>query len=1285
MILKMHFLTRFSLLVLIVTSNNLLFAQTTVNLPVEWQGSKKAVRNGVEYELPNIKDQGYLFNVPNFYHIYKVKSGFEYEISDLKISTITATKSDINYLEKQNISLPNSIVGGVTSKKAAKEQFLVTEFKPFFLENGTVKKISNIQFTYSNKSVKKPISAKSFATNSVLMEGSGKWYKVSVRQDGVYKIDAAFLETVGLYTPGMNSNEINIFGNGEGFLPVDNSVYRTDDLAKNAIKVVDGGDGTFDQGDYILFYGFGPHRWYTNGTAEYERRTNTYCDDSYYFINVNGNDTPLRITDQILSPSPSNVTVNEMDFRISYEKDNVNLVKAGQRWYGELFDTELSYQFDFVIPGINKSQPAKLKMAFATNKNSGGNSITAKINGTTIDNIGLNGIGEDYSRTIKNVSYIPTTDVVGLNLSFNRVNPSVISYLDFITINAKRQLSLTGNQMNFSNLASVASGNITKFFVDNMGANASVWEITDRQVPKNIPGSLVGTTFDYTVETDTLREFVAIDNQSYFTPTKVGSVGYQNLHSLPQADYIILTHPTFVSQANRLANLHRDKGLLVHVVTPDKIYNEFSSGMQDPTAIRFFVKMFYDRGMQNSTKLPKHLLLFGDGVFDPKNRVSDQNFILTYQVETSENHISALVTDDYFGMLDDDDAFSTNDLLDIGIGRLLISSTTIAVQQVDKIQHYMKNGSDYYTNPGDCDCLTEQVRETFGDWRLKYVQIADDEENGYFIDVDAERQVEIVENYRREMNVDKLYLDAYQQVSTAGGQRFPDAVKAINDRIRRGALVINYIGHGGEVGVAEERVITVPQILNWKNAHALPLLVTATCEFTKYDDPDRVSAGEWASLSPKGGAIALMTTSRSVYFSVNSATGYSFFEEVFRLGSDSLPRTFGEIIQSTKNNIGSVSDNKRSFTLIGDPALRIALPQTRFVLDSMYRIGSTNQFDTIRALDKIVVVGHAEDVFGNQLTGFNGLVSPTIYDKPKTLTTLGQDDGSPLIPFQLQKNALYKGQATVKNGTFNMEFIVPKDIDYNFGNGKVSIYGHNNVVDGMGRNELIVVGGINPNGIADDRGPDIDLFLNDESFVNGGLADENPIFIAKVFDENGINSIGNGIGHDITLILDGETSDPLILNDYYLADLDTYQSGSVRFNLSDLEVGRHVLTFKVWDVNNNSSEASLEFVVQEQQKPELLHVLNYPNPFTTATKFFFEHNQINQSIEAQIQVFTVSGRLVKTINQYVNTSGYRSEGINWDGLDDFGDQLAKGVYIYRLKIETEQGKAEKIEKLVILK
>jgi hypothetical protein len=805
---------------------------------------------------------------------------------------------------------------------------------------------------------------------------------------------------------------------------------------------------------------------------------------------------------------------------------------------------------------------------------------------------------------------------------------------------------------------------------------------------------LIGNVFSFKQNTDTLREFMVFNQTNFSTPTFVKEVENQDLHALGEYDYIIVSPKQFIGQASRLGSLHENTGLSTAVVDIEQVYNEFSSGNQDATAIRRFVKMFYDRANGDVTKQPKYLCLFGDATYDPKNRVAGNNYMIpTYEVMNSENHISALVTDDYFGFMDNNESIGDLDMLDLGVGRLLVSNSSHAQTQVDKIEHYLKNGiNSPLTSDDPNSCCIGEAATMFGDWRQVYTLIADDQQIGSFVTVDAEPCFNLVQTNTNEMNCEKIYSDAYTQVSTTGGHRYPDVLNAITDRIERGSLITNYIGHGGEVGAAEERIITIPQSNAWTNLNRMGLFVAATCEFTKFDDPSRESIGELMSLNPKGGAIALMTTTRSVYVSTNTQVILSFYSHVLERDVNKDPLTFGEIMRRTKNTSGT-SGNRRCFNLVGDPALKISLPKWRVVTDSINHLSISAGADTVKALTKMHVVGHLEDYNGNKLTSFNGVLSPTIFDKPKKVLTLANDpissnptDYSPVIAFKTQKNALYKGKATILNGDFKFEFIVPKDIDFNYGRGKISYYADNKLVDADGWDSTFVLGGINPNPPIDDAGPELKIYLNDDSFVDGSIASSNPLLVIEAHDEYGINTAGNGIGHDITAVLDGNTGSPIVLNEYYKSDLDSYQSGRVEYTLRNLSIGAHTLDVKLWDVNNNSSTTRLEFVVTEDHEVQLDHVLNYPNPFTTHTMFMFEHNQSCVALETQIQIFTVSGRLVKTINQLVPTNGFRVEGITWDGKDDFGDQLAKGVYVYRLKVTMPDGKkAQKMEKLVLLK
>jgi hypothetical protein len=1126
---------------------------------------------------------------------------------------------------------------------------------------------------------------KDYAANSILGTTTGKWYKIGVNRDGIYKLDKTFLAACGINTANLNPQHLHIFGNGEGVIAELNSVPFTDDLAQDAIQIVGENDGVFNDNDYVLFYGWGPHRWDPVAGGQFNQIRHPYSDVSYYFIYVGADVAPLRISQAAIIDSPADTTITDYSYRDVYENDLVNLVKGGQRWYGEEFDVELSQSFNFSIPNI-VNEPVRLQVSFASNSRTSGNLFKLKKGSTVLGQMSMPFSSSYFQRGILQCNDSTPSSNLNLTIEIDRLNPNVVTNLDRILLQAKRNLVMVGNQMNFRVGSWSLNTGVAAYEISAASPSTFVWDLSDKHQPVLVPKQFASGLLSFNANVG-YKEFVAGSGTAFFTPENIGSVSFQDLHGLTQADYIMVAHPDFLAQANRLADLHRANGLSVHVIQPQAIYNEFSSGMQDPGAIRRFVKMFYDRALANdpNTK-PKYLLLFGDGTYDPKNRLpNNNNYIVTYQMASSENMIDAMVVDDFFGMLDDNEAIGASDIMDVGVGRLIVSTSLQAKQMVDKIEHYMKNGSDFYPVGNSC-CMNTQTNKTFGDWRLQYLLMADNRESGYFINTDAEPQYAIGNGFNPEINFNKLYMDAFPKVVTAGGERFPAMVSAIDANIQRGVLVANYIGHGGEVGLADERVVSVDQINSWNNIQALHLFVSATCEFTRFDDPDRVSAGEWVFLNPSGGAIAMLTTTRSVYFGVNTTVGTELMKRVFNRYPDGQAFEFGELSRRTKNAASASSSNKRSFTLIGDPALRLALPRYRIVTDSINGLDPSIQMDTLRALSKARIKGHIEDYDGNVLNTWNGVLTPTIFDKSKLQSTLEQDEESPLIQFEQQTNKIYRGQSSIINGYFDFEFIVPKDIALNMDFGKISYYGHNGVFDAQGFDTSFYVGGIDPNGVQDSQGPEISLFMNQEGFVNGSITDENPVLLAKIEDENGVNTVGNGIGHDIVAILDGQTAQPFVLNDFYTANLNSYQAGEVRYQFKDLAPGKHTLALKVWDVNNNSNMAQIEFVVQQKETPTLEHVLNYPNPFTTRTEFMFEHNQSCSSLDVQVQIFTVAGRLVKTIQQDVSTTGFRVSGIFWDGRDDFGDELARGTYLYRLSIQTPDGTfAEQTEKLVLLK
>jgi len=543
-------------------------------------------------------------------------------------------------------------------------------------------------------------------------------------------------------------------------------------------------------------------------------------------------------------------------------------------------------------------------------------------------------------------------------------------------------------------------------------------------------------------------------------------------------------------------------------------------------------------------------------------------------------------------------------------------------------------------------------------------------------------QTETISNYvdtiNKIYNIEKIYFDSYKQLSTPGGSRYPDVTDAINKRVGKGAMFVNYIGHGGELGLSHERVVELSDIKNWSNYYNMPIFITSTCEFSRFDDPAIISAGMDVFLNSGGGGVALFTTTRLAYAQSNFNLNYSFFQNVFKkMPNGKYPR-LGDAVRIAKSNTG-ISVNNKMFSIFGDPALEFCLPK--------YLIKTTSKPDTIKALNKVTIQGEITDSNNTIISNFNGIVYPTVFDKYTKISTLGQDQNSEVTEFNQQNSILYKGKASVTNGHFSFTFVVPKDIAYQYGKGKLSYYACTQNNDARGYDKDIIIGGSNKNAPMDAIGPNINLYLNNDKFIFGGITSENPVLLAYVTDSNGINTVGNGIGHDIVAILDDNAESPIILNEFYEADLNNYQKGTIRYQLSKLEEGKHTLKLKVWDAYNNSSETYVEFVVAKSSQIQLEHVLNYPNPFTTHTSFYFEHNQPCCDLEVQIKIFTVSGKLIKTISKTIDTDGFRTnlDEITWDGLDDYGDKLGKGVYIYHLRVKASNGSiVEKYEKLFIL-
>lgn len=1103
------------------------------------------------------------------------------------------------------------------------------------------------------------------ALSSVL--ASGNWQKLAVSERGVYKVDYNFVKSTLGQSGTINSAQIRLFGNGGTILPESNEVPRPDDLVENPIDMYDGGDGVFNEGDYFLFYANGPVSWLKDSVRQrFLHQINLYSDQSFYYITFN-NGVGMRLNSTVGATVPATTTVSSYNEYAFYEKEQYNLGLFGKTWWGDLLTFSGTgsneKKISFNLNNISDSIYFRYNLASAAIGKAGAAAFFVSLNGVTIgthrDIYGIDGAdGTDPAIGVvqDGLAVIPSSGSLIFSILYQKYVSNAKGYIDFVEINTRRALQLNGGaQLSFRDWRSVGSGSVAQFRIENANARTRVWDVSDMLRPVMIQGVLSGSTYSFRNDASQLREYIAFSDL-FPVPTYVGPVANQDLHGLPQADYVIVAHPEFREAANKLADFHRNaNGLSVHVVTTDQVYNEFGSGAPDISAIRDFVRMFYTRAGSDSSKLPKYLLLFGQASFDYKNIIPNAaKLVPTFETPESLYSSAGYCTDDFYALLDDNEYIHKGyPLMDIGVGRIPATSAAEAMAVVDKIIRYKSA------------CA-------LGPWRLNNLYVADKEDNGGDHLLDADAMYQAVTSSSKIYQAQKVYLDNLEIISTPAGFRCPDANKMINDNMYKGAFLMNYSGHGSIYTLSSKRIVTQNDYSSWNNSCKMPIMITATCDFSRFDNPALQSAGEKIMLKSNGGAIALVTTTQVVYATYNKVFNDAYLRTQFTKKEHGW-NTFGDAFRISKNMVIAASDtfNSRKFALLGDPALLPDFPRYGMVTDSVQELIAETAVpaDTIKSLGLYRFFGSVRDDNNQVMADFNGKAYVTIFDK-KQMVAVKTDNSADKRVFELQNNIIYRGVATVTNGVFRFEFITPKDINYDFGKGRISYYAENGSIDAAGIDTARVVGGFSDHYVLDEDSPVIRPFMNDSLFRNGGLTGTNSLLYAIITDQSGINVSGNNVGHDLTAVLDNEIETPYILNDFYETAANTYKRGYVRFPLNNLTDGLHTLTIKAWDVFNNSGTGMVVFEVANGSVVKIRNVYSYPNPFSESTRFVFEHNHPNEELTASIQIFNTAGALVRTITQTFTPVGSNSADIVWDGTGDGGEKLYGGLYICRIKIAT---------------
>ncbi len=1205
-----------------------------------------------------------------------------YDIKIILIQTANLSQAEIDLIEfKEFSNTPLIRSNTILSGGAAGTKVWIL---PFYLDSisGKLKKVLSFSLSYEEKDSgigKESIYRKSDPFESVL--SSGEWYKISLTEDGVYQINFDFLVSLGINPAAIDPRNIRIFGNGGYLLPQKNDEPVPDDLEENSVVVVGEDDGQFNQGDYILFYGLSPHKLQFKQVSEgyyVDYVNNIYSDTSFYFLNIS--DTPgLRIIDKENS-GDNYPLIQSFDQLLKYELDQLNILKSGREWYGEKYDLKTTYDYEFETPGLTENEELKIiSSVMAASYNS--SYFELEVNGFTVGQqqmdvipetrYGIKGKVRTDTFSISTSIFPANTDILHLKMRYVKGSSNDLSagYLDFFNIWCKRDLAIYETQTHFQSIESLKNPLSTFSIADN-GSENYIWEITDPFHPINQEYSTENGSSLFGTETSQLKKFVIFSESNLLQPHPEGKVTNQDLHGRSTPEFIIITHPDFKMAADRLKNHREQRGMTAEVVTTDQIYNEFSSGAQDISAIRNFIKFRYDNG--SGTNALKYVMLLGRGSYDYKDRVeSNTNFIPTYESRNSLHPIYSYSSDDYYGFMDDgegewEESFLGDHIMDISVGRIPVITSFEASDVVNKIIIY------------------ESDPRCFGPWRNDIYFVADDGDgtDGIRHSNDAEKLSVMVDTSYSNFNIGKIYVDAFPQIIEPNYQESPEARKAVDDAIKSGALIMNFTGHGNEFQWTSEKILDNSMVTRWENLYQLPFFVTATCEYGRHDDPGLRSGAEYAMINKRGGVVGLVTTSRPVFASTNYILNRAFYGQVFRKVEGKY-QTIGEVSKNTKNESLNGSVN-RNFSLLGDPSMKLAYPDQNVVIEKINEIPLETQVDTLKALKNVKVSGKIINSNQAHLTDFNGVLTAAVYDKKELAETLGTED--PVMQYEIRKSLIFKGDVSVVNGNFEFQFVVSKNISYEIGDGKISLYAVNDKedLDAAGSNIDIPVGGITDDFVLDELAPEIEMYLEDTTFTDGELTSDHPRLIAHLYDESGINITQSEISQGIVANMDDEVD--YTLNNFYKADIDDYRGGTLTYQFTELEEGQHYVTLRVWDTHNNMAEEYLEFIVGESHELVIKNLLNYPNPFRDETTFSFEHNRSGQDLEIIIQIYSRNGSLVRIIEGETVNSEFRVNDIKWDGRGGSGKKLESGIYIYRVYVRSlvDGAKNEDFEKLVII-
>lgn len=1100
------------------------------------------------------------------------------------------------------------------------------------------------------------------------------WHRLSVTREGVYQLDYATLQSMGIDINSLNPNQIRIFGNVSGVLPEKNSEARPDDLTEMAICVTGADDNSFDEGDLVLFYGQEPTRWVLvdENNKTYRRERNYYSDTTYYYLCVDSGIDGLRVGEKASLPLEDATTIiTEFPDYFWHEEELFSPYNIGQNWFGERIsseNTELSVPF--VFPNLVKNKTLTVKAQVLGRISSGYlyYDVWVKDN-HVMDNVSVKYYGKNYYGRLSSFEkqIMLDSDSASFNLSL-RPDPLASIYLDYVEVYGWRQLIRTDGNFLFRLMPSQFGLEKSAVWVQNTDSNYLLWEVTSPLQPVIQDGVLSGGNLVFATDERTEKRFVLFKPSETYKVASWTWLPNQNVHAIAEADNLILTVPLFWEQAKALADYHAEKdGLTSVLVDVNEVYNEFSTGRLEPTGIRDFVRMVYRR----SGGRLKYVTLFGRSSFDFRNILgAGKDFIPCYETMSDPHGEVSFCTDDYFALMDDNEGSNSGGRVDIGIGRIPVSSVEEAEIVLQKIYHY------------------DNLAATQGQWKTDVLFFADDKDSGYVRN--SETFESMMDTICPPFTGKKVYCGAYPLVNTSSGVTIPGATSDLMQTLDKGVLAMIYTGHGGVRGLTEDNVFTNADITSLQNYDRMPFVYTATCEFTKYDNPLLISAGELMFLNPRGGCVALFTACRPTYAPDNLRQSKALMDVLMRRDEEGRPLRYGDIVMRAKSSLlnydnqnNPINNKNIRYLFVGDPLLRFPMPQENIVVQKINgELVSGADNLRLHAMSMVTVEGEVRTQTGTLDNGFNGTLWVKFYDNKSKMRVVFEHD-SPKNVFYY-KDVLYQGQVSVNAGRFTVSFQVPLDIKPESGVPRFSFYAYDSIrnVDAMGKFDDLVLGGIDPAAFPDDQGPTISFYWNSPDFVNGQSVERQGVLYADLYDAQGIYHYDYSLGRDIVLNSNHSYYNRVVLNEYFEPALNDFRRGRIAVPLSDLEPGTYEFNLKVWDTQDNSSEASLWFVVDDDLY--LSQVLNYPNPFSEETYITFSHTGEDGDFEVDIEIFDILGRPVRYLHRKVSAMEGAIEPIRWNGCDYSGTPLRSGIYLYRLTLTDESGYFRTVSQRMII-